>query len=342
MKKRIDWIDVAKGVAIILVIIGHSIKYNSDLYRFILSFHMPLFIILSGITYKVPSSKEQVKQNIKKYIKRLFVPYIVTLFIILLLQEVINNSEFSLLHFLAYFFKTLFGGFGVSHTLLGHTFRSVGPIWFLITLFISKIIFDLLNYKFKNKKLDFNIVIYCFMALAAIKISLISWLPLNLDLVLIFLFYLYVGFLLKKYASILKKYNIIIFVISFAIWGICLGLNINIELVYRLYPIGLLSVVESLCASYCVIELCKIISQSKMLNKLLSSIGKISLIILCIHSIDMEGIDIWHLNINSYIFAIIRVITTLLISFAFVFIENKIKKIKIFKKKERIKIKAST
>lgn len=90
--------------------------------------------------------------------------------------------------------------------------------------------------------------------------------------------------------------------------------------------------IESLCASYCVIELCKAISQSKMLNKLLSNIGKISLIILCIHSIDMEGIDIWHLNINSYIFAVIRVITTLLISFAFIFIKNKILCLKPFRK----------
>lgn len=328
MKKRIDWIDVAKGVLIILVIIGHSIKYNSDLYRFILSFHMPLFIILSGITYKIPNSKNQIKLNIIKYIKRLFIPYVFTLFITLLLHEFLNNNLNSFLSFLVYFLKTLFGGFGVNHTFLGYSFRSVGPIWFLITIFISKIIFDLLNYKFKNKNLDFNIVIYCFMALAAIKISMISWLPLNLDLVPIFLFYLYVGFLLKQFANKLKKYNIIIFVISFAIWGVCLGLNINIELVYRLYPIGILSVIESLCASYCIIELCKMISKNKILNKIFTSIGKISLIVLCINSIDMEGLNIWHLDINSYIFALIRTIVTLLISFVFVFIKNKILKLK--------------
>lgn len=330
MKKRIDWIDVAKGVAIILVIIGHSIEYNSEIYRFILSFHMPLFIILSGITYKIPKSKDKIKQNVKKYIKRLLIPYIFTLFVTLLLHEILNNDGRNFLQFMIFFLKTLFGGFGVSYIFLGHSFRSVGPIWFLITLFISKIIFDLINYYFRNKKLDFNIIIYCFLALSSIVISGVSWIPLNFDLVLIFLFYLYVGFLIKKYSNILNKYKNIIFIVSFAIWGICLGFNINIELVYRLYPFGLLSVIESICASYCIIELCKIISTNVIFNKILISIGKISLIILCFNSIDMEGIDIWHLNINCYFFAIIRVLATLLISFTFVFVIDTIKKLKIF------------
>lgn len=332
MKKRIDWIDVAKGVSIILVIIGHSIKYNSEIYRFILSFHMPLFVILSGITYKPPKDKEKIKSNIKKYIKQLLVPYLITLLIITIGQQFKNYNSISLAVFLEQLVENLFWGNGLNYSLLGHTFKSVGPIWFLITLFISKILFDILNYKLKGQKLETNIVIYSFCAFAAIKIGHIIWLPLNLDLVLIFLFYLYVGFLIKKYEKILKKYNIVIFLLSFAIWGICLGLNLNIELAYRLYPVDILSVIESLCASYCVIELCKVISQSKMLNKLLSNIGKISLIILCIHSIDMEGIDIWHLNINSYIFAVIRVIVTLLISFAFVYTKNKILCLKPFRK----------
>ena len=328
MKKRIDWIDVAKGISIILVIVGHSIKYNSEVYRFILSFHMPLFVILSGITYKPPKDKEKIKSNIKKYIKQLLVPYLITLLIITIGQQFKNYNSISFVAFLEKLVENLFWGNGGTYNLLGHTFTAVGPIWFLITLFISKILFDILNYKLNNKKLETNIIIYSFCALAAVEIGNIIWIPQNLDLVLIFIFYLYIGFLLKKYEKILKKYNIVIFLLSFAIWGICLGFNLNIELAFRLYPIGILSIIESLCASYCVIELCKVISQSKILNKILSNIGKISLIILCIHSIDMEGIDIWHLNINSYIFAIIRVIVILLISFAFVFIKNKISKLK--------------
>lgn len=48
-KQRIEWIDIAKGLGIILVIAGHTIalRYSSWLY----AFHMPLFFFLSGLVY---------------------------------------------------------------------------------------------------------------------------------------------------------------------------------------------------------------------------------------------------------------------------------------------------
>lgn len=58
MKERILYIDWLKGIAIILVVMGHVIGFdiysgdscmNSFLYRLISSFHMPLFIFLSGL-----------------------------------------------------------------------------------------------------------------------------------------------------------------------------------------------------------------------------------------------------------------------------------------------------
>ena len=51
MTKRIEWIDIAKGIGIILVVIGHisQIKVLNDI---IYSFHMPLFFIISWYLYK--------------------------------------------------------------------------------------------------------------------------------------------------------------------------------------------------------------------------------------------------------------------------------------------------
>ena len=42
-KERIKWIDCVKGIAIILVIIGHSISI-SLVRGLIFSFHMPFFL----------------------------------------------------------------------------------------------------------------------------------------------------------------------------------------------------------------------------------------------------------------------------------------------------------
>ena len=54
MKKRNEQIDVARGIAILLVILGHSFYSIEDpLNKIILSFHMPLFFFLSGIVAKI-------------------------------------------------------------------------------------------------------------------------------------------------------------------------------------------------------------------------------------------------------------------------------------------------
>lgn len=49
---RVEWIDVAKGIAIILMILGHCISVDSWLRLIIFSFHMPFFLIASGYFYK--------------------------------------------------------------------------------------------------------------------------------------------------------------------------------------------------------------------------------------------------------------------------------------------------
>ncbi len=49
---RSKTIDVMKGIGIILVIIGHLIPPDSYAFRWIFSFHMPLFFLLFGYCYK--------------------------------------------------------------------------------------------------------------------------------------------------------------------------------------------------------------------------------------------------------------------------------------------------
>ena len=49
---RYEHIDIARGIAILLVILGHSCTTLDGVNRVILSFHMPLFFLLSGIFSK--------------------------------------------------------------------------------------------------------------------------------------------------------------------------------------------------------------------------------------------------------------------------------------------------
>ena len=60
MGNRIQYIDRLKGLAIILVVIGHLIAFTTDndgpnpVNQLIVSFHMPLFMFLSGFVISPP------------------------------------------------------------------------------------------------------------------------------------------------------------------------------------------------------------------------------------------------------------------------------------------------
>lgn len=68
MKERIEYIDIGKGCAILLMVMGHIIAweypkefiqdsglpaYNFSLYHFIYAFHMSLFFFFSGFVFKL-------------------------------------------------------------------------------------------------------------------------------------------------------------------------------------------------------------------------------------------------------------------------------------------------
>ena len=52
----LDWVHIAKGLAIVLVVVGHfypvqSPEYWTVMHQVIYAFHMPVFFLLSGYLY---------------------------------------------------------------------------------------------------------------------------------------------------------------------------------------------------------------------------------------------------------------------------------------------------
>lgn len=71
--KRIEWIDITKGIAIFLMVCGHT-SIPKSISDFIWSFHMPLFFIVSGILYKPEKAENCMVYAISKFYS-LIVPY---------------------------------------------------------------------------------------------------------------------------------------------------------------------------------------------------------------------------------------------------------------------------
>ncbi len=80
MRNRLVWADSLKGALMLLVMLGHSIQYvegetcyENHLWNFIYSFHMPVFMAISG--YFAPGNGGGKLLTIQKRFIQLLVPY---------------------------------------------------------------------------------------------------------------------------------------------------------------------------------------------------------------------------------------------------------------------------
>lgn len=144
---RLQWIDVAKGIAIIWVVIGHSFRdemfiAEPNLYlvkKVIYTFHMPLFLMLSGYTYGLSLRKAQtVADFAKKKAKSLLIPFVsycVLLYVIFgvafllpLIKSILLEAGFDSVGVLPYIQRTLLDRNPYSY-----------HVWFLWVLFLMQI-----------------------------------------------------------------------------------------------------------------------------------------------------------------------------------------------------------
>lgn len=94
-ENRIGYIDIAKGIGILLVVIGHSMLNGSYPFRVIYAFHMPLFFFLAGFCYD--STKYSFGLLLKRRGRQLLVPLFVFSAILLIVRIPVLNFpiEFS-------------------------------------------------------------------------------------------------------------------------------------------------------------------------------------------------------------------------------------------------------
>ena len=89
--KRIEWIDVCKGLGIFLVFIGHTnvSQLSRTLYDWIYSFHMPLFYMLSGLVFD-GTKYNTFRKYINRRLKTLILPFFILNTILYIIAEVLN------------------------------------------------------------------------------------------------------------------------------------------------------------------------------------------------------------------------------------------------------------
>ena len=131
MKKRIAYLDVARGIGMILVVMGHVDFISEPLRDYITSFHMPLFLIVSGILLYVTKTQERsFGQIVRKKCCTILLPYFVFsagALAIELVRGIAKNLDMTQ-ELLRRSFQTL-------------CLQGFSTFWFLPTLFIAELIF---------------------------------------------------------------------------------------------------------------------------------------------------------------------------------------------------------
>ena len=198
--------DIAKGIGIILVILGHvGFKKGTFLFNIIQCFHMPLFFIISGYFFKYRKMKDCLKNNIK----RLIIPYIITsiavIFYKVIRLAIKGNFSGALKTAKTWILAALYGSgnfqpFGI---------QIIGAIWFLLALAFAIFFMNLIF----NKK--YRCIYVIIIAYIGHKTSKYIWLPWSVQGGMFALLFLYVGVLAKKYdifERIKKLHNIYIYI----------------------------------------------------------------------------------------------------------------------------------
>lgn len=229
MKERIDWIDCLRGIAMFFVILGHAFNDKNNIIRkYIYSFHMPLFFFVSGLTYKEKDIK--FKDFIINKAKKLLIPYLALNFFTILIKFILNIT------------LNMYNNISVTKTIKAF-FTGIGnnvpcvQSWFLLTLFLTEIIFYLLKKITKNDKNLFISIIILSTISFIYSISdfhiILFW---HLDTSFIALLYYFAGYFFMKKTEILskilsKKYiSILIFILSILAGAILENMNSKISM----------------------------------------------------------------------------------------------------------------
>lgn len=150
--QRLDEYDVAKGIGILLVIIGHALPNGGFWRNFIYSFHMPLFFFLSGLVMKAPQGDLTFK-NMLFGGRRLILHYVFWSILFIMydcIAGVTGIKEFGISGLAIDIYQSV-------------TFFGVSVLWFLSTLILGKWIVILVCNKCHKQTLQMIFAIMMFI-----------------------------------------------------------------------------------------------------------------------------------------------------------------------------------
>lgn len=284
-RKRLVHVDVARGLTILLVILGHSwlvMHDTAELYRVIYSFHLPLFLLLSGTFF---DASLPFWSTIRARADALLKPYFVTLLAVALLQSWRDASAAALPELLS---DALYGNARIPAWV---------PLWFLPHLFLLSLAAwgVVAGLRLERWKPVFQGLLL--LAMLSVGVLTLRWawplelpwftlrgLPFSADLLLPASFYFLLGYLLRtriRQPSSAHGWT----VLALAVFvGLHLAYNDSMDLNLRKYDHLVISTVQALTGIQIVLSLSRILAGFSIPARLFGYLGRNSLMLLIFHN----------------------------------------------------------
>lgn len=281
-KERIHYFDIAKGIAILSVIIGH---FGIDsINRVVFSFHMPLFFLISGYFLRTDNNFQSF---VVKKARQLIWPYITTVAFVamgaMIYRLYDTHSAEGVLALGWNWIKAGIYGAGSEGAGLPEGIWPIGAIWFLLALF-----FAMLEVRFLVEK-KYGFVLILFIAYFASVLREYVWLPLSIQMGALCAIFVYFGEKAREVKVLEKNFPFWVKGMALIIWGIYIAYCGIFSAVQGVLTNGLLDLIVPVIGTFFVLELSKSIEKhTAYLTKILEFYGKNTLIILCAHLFELN------------------------------------------------------
>jgi fucose 4-O-acetylase-like acetyltransferase len=287
MEKRIAYIDIAKGLGILVIVLAHNdlAGYHPTLHKFIYAFHIPLFFFLSGMFFR---PERAFGETLRKRFNTLLKPYLFAIFLIYLGEAAFSNMTF----------PNIAERIAKSMYATGHYIDWV-QLWFIPHLFVVSLFAWIAWQGFGRVKWDWLRwpLLFAMLAVGVFTMSYF-WpftapvlnrefygLPFSLDLALASGFFFLLGYEVNRRP--LEKFFASPLVLA-ATFGLLLAMILTLppllDFNTRTYPSLWINTVEALLGIAMILSLARNLEKwSALLTRVFSYFGRISLVILIFH-----------------------------------------------------------
>lgn len=294
-KKRIHYLDIAKGISMIAIIAGHM--GNGAINQFVFTFHVPIFFLISGYFM---NAAEDDGAFIKKKARQLLLPYAITSVCIILgaaiSSWITDHNASQVLSTVKYWFLAAIYGSGTFEYNGAFHIGIIGAIWFLLALFFSLI---LVKY-FIRQQYAFMLVLIC--SYIGFKTRDMFWLPLSVQAGLFSSVFVYCGYKMKEMKLLERSESSPLTVGAALLWFVCILFCGRFYVVTNYCENGILDVLGALAGSYIVILLCRRMERAfPDLSKIFIFLGENSLVLLCAHIFDLDVLSLYWNSIQAFL-----------------------------------------